>query len=74
MEGQACQDLLVGWTQWVQGSACGLAIEGGRAEQERYHWILRGEERQEAVAGTKCVGTSSARSILCQSRKIIQIG
>ena len=44
-EGQAWQDWLFSWTRWGQGSAGILTVEAGQPDQERHHWILRGDGR-----------------------------
>ena len=42
-------------------------------EQERYHWLLRGGGRWEAVAVNNFFGDARSAEYLCQSSKIIQI-
>ena len=51
------------------GNAGGSTVEGGRPERECHHWLLRGGRRQEAVAGTNCVGDSKGRSIYVRAAK-----
>ena len=44
--------------------AASLAVE-----QERHHWLLRGDRRWKAVAGTNCIGATKAQSICVRAEK-----